>query len=159
MAVNLEQRDEWFVLAGVKLARGAKDALFARAFSHAQGDRLVTMLRGDSVTGQAVFSNIKEGANAELSVWVADKIGLDGREFLRSVFAVAFDQYKLRRLSAFTRASNSAAHKALTRLGFRYETTLERWFGNESGVSYRMFPEQCRWLTGVQHHESQVSGA
>ena len=113
---------------------------------------MLTCLNEKGIVAHAVFTGITPGAKAELSVWAAPH-GLAGRKFFRAICQVAFEQWKCRRLTAITRESNANANRGLLVMGFEFETPLARWFGNEDGWCYRMFPEKCRWLTKANNEQ------
>lgn len=115
-------------------------------FSHARGHKVMSARAADgSILAYAVFTGIGDH-KAELSFWSAGAHGCGGRAFLRAVFDVAFKQWRLRRLSAWIRVSNRKSHDAARALGFIPEAQAMRWFGDEDGILYFMFPEHCKWL-------------
>lgn len=137
MPVVGEQRAEFFEDAS---------RLLGGHFSHARGHKVIAYLADDGrALAYAVFTGLGEH-KAELTVWAEGLRGCGGREFLRAVFRTAFVQWRLKRLSAFIRVSNRRSHDAARDLGFIPEAQVSRWFGDEDGVLYFMFPEHCRWL-------------
>lgn len=137
MFVIAEQFPELFADASAKLGGH---------YSHERGHKIISALAPDGQPlAYAVFTGVGEH-KAEITVWAAGEHGLGGRRFLRAVFRTAFVQWKLKRLSAVIALSNRRSHDAARRLGFIPETPVRRWFGDEDGVLYLMFPEHCRWL-------------
>lgn len=115
-------------------------------YRHDRGDKVLTAIGADGIQGQAVFTDIAPGVKAEVSVWFNRQHAGGGRTFLRNVFHVAFVEWHCKRLSAVTRNSNVDAQRALSKMGFEFEATLQAWFGDESGRMYRMLAAECRWL-------------
>lgn len=137
MIVSGEQRPEFFADASARLGGH---------FRHEHGHKIIAALASDGrPLAYAMFTGLGEH-KAELSVWSSGLHGCGGRSFLRAVFRTAFVQWRLKRLSAFIRASNRRSHDAARDLGFIQEATVQRWFGDEDGVLYLMFPEHCRWI-------------
>ena len=116
-------------------------------YRHERGDKVLTAIgSAGAIAGQAVFTDIAPGIKAEISVWFDRQHAVGGRTFLRNVFHVAFVEWRCKRLSAVTRNSNVDAQRALRKMGFAFEATLQAWFGDESGRMYRMLADECRWL-------------
>lgn len=83
---------------------------------------------------------------------VAHIAGIEGkrwltRDFLWYIFYYPFEQLQVRRITAITGSTNYPAQKFLQHIGFTLEATLKE--ANPSGDSlvYRIFREDCKWLT------------
>lgn len=92
--------------------------------------------------GGCVFNN-KEAANIDLT-FAMD--GLMDRSVMRAIAHYVFVQMGCARVTMKTRKSNKRAIRAARIAGFKYETTLEHWYGSENGLQFKMTSEQCRWL-------------
>ena len=144
MIISDNQHPEYFKYASKQLNGN---------YSPEKGHKVITCVRTNGpILAQAIFTSISPGVKAELTVW-ATQHGLAGREFFRAISRVVFEQWKCQRLTAITRASNANAHRGLMVMGFEFEAPLARWFGDEDGWCYRMFPEKCRWLTKATNEQ------
>lgn len=114
-------------------------------YRYERGHKIITALRNDKPIAHAVFTGISPNIKAELTFWAAPH-GIAGRDFLRVIFDAAFVQWNCKRLSAIARPSNAKSLAALRGLGFDFEAPLARWFGDEDGWMFRLFPENCRWI-------------
>lgn len=68
------------------------------------------------------------------------------RPFVRALFAYPFLQLKCRRFSAWVPARKRHVQHFVERLGFTYESRMERALLDDDVLVYRMFPTDCRWL-------------
>ncbi len=96
----------------------------------------------NNLVGGAVFNNY-ELSNIELSVATDRPVT---RGILRALAYYVFVQLACYRLTIRSRVSNKAACKGARKLGFKYECTLEKWFGPEDGVQFKLTPENCKWI-------------
>lgn len=78
------------------------------------------------------------------------------REFLYWAFHVPFLQWSLVRVSGIVRASQQAVIDFDMNLGFVYEGTVRRAFGNEDGVLLGMLREECRFLNYEVKHGRKI---
>jgi RimJ/RimL family protein N-acetyltransferase len=113
-------------------------------FSREQGHKIISFMQDKKPVAHAIFTGITPGVKAELTVWAGEK-GLAGKDFLTSICRIVFVQWQCKRLTAIVRPSNTRSQRAVSVMGFEFETFLARWFGDEDGWVYRLFPENCRW--------------
>lgn len=137
MRIDASQSPALFLLASHRLGGHYRAEL---------NHKLLTAISPAGVIAQAVFTGIAPGIKAELTAWARPDRGLAGRHFLRTVFDVAFRQWKCQRLHAVTRESNTTAQRALIDSGFLFEAPLKQWFGDEDGWMFRMLAHECQWL-------------
>lgn len=67
--------------------------------------------------------------------------------FIWLVFWYAFVQQRAQRITTAHGERNTRASRLVQHLGFSLETTLERAHPDGRLLVYRMFVEDCRWLT------------
>jgi len=101
------------------------------------------------VRGGAIFNNYN-GSNIEVTVYAPN---MATRGMIRAVMHYVFVQLGCNRMTARTRRNNKAAQKALPRMGFKYEATLQLYYGpgkNDAAVLYWIDRETAieRWLNG-----------
>lgn len=142
-AVIIEQSPELFITASVILGQD---------YRHELGHKVIAQVGAAGLLVLAVLTDIVPGMRAELTLWSRSSRGCAGRDFLRAVFGTVFNEWRCVRLSAVIAASNRPSHRGAVALGFVPEARLERWFGDEDGVIYRMYRERCRWIK-EKHHE------
>lgn len=92
--------------------------------------------------GGCVFNN-KDAANIDLT-FAMD--GLMDRGVMRAIAHYVFIQSGCARVTMKTRKSNERAIRAARIAGFEFETNLERWYGAEDGVQFKMTSDRCRWI-------------
>lgn len=92
--------------------------------------------------GACVFNN-RDAANIDLT-FAMD--GLMGRDVMRAIAHYVFVQLGCSRVTMKTRKSNKRACRAAHIAGFKFETTLSRWYGSEDGVQFKMTSDKCRWI-------------
>lgn len=96
------------------------------------------------IAGAAFFR--ENGVNCEVAFASEDPCWLN-RETLRLLFEYPFRQLRLRRLTAIADSGNHASLKLIEALQFEYEATLARATENGDLIVFRMFEENCPWLT------------
>ncbi len=79
--------------------------------------------------------------------------GVALRSTWAAVIGYVFDQLHCVRLQVHTRRDNARARKQATRLGFRYEGTLRRYYGDTAGLVYSLTADdlpafRSRWHLG-----------
>lgn len=141
-AVLTQQSPELFLTAS---------ALFEQDYRHELGHKVIAQVGHAGLLVLAVLTDIVPGIRAELTIWSRSSRGLAGREFLRAVFGVVFKEWRCLRLSAVIATRNRPSHRGAVALGFVPEARLERWFGDDDGVIYRMYRERCRWIKEESH--------
>lgn len=98
---------------------------------------------GTDIDIGVVFNNWN-GANMDISL--ASKYALT-RGAIRSVYRYAFVQAGAKRLTAITKPSNDLMLKQLPRFGFIFEGPSARYFGDEDGLRFALFPENAKkWM-------------
>lgn len=107
-----------------------------RAIGFTYGDRLIA--------GAGFFRY--NGANVEVTFASEDPRWLT-RENLRILFEYPFRQLRLRRITTIADSTNYASRRFNEALGFVHEATLERACADGDLIVYRMYPEDCKWLT------------
>ena len=93
--------------------------------------------------GGAVFNNWN-GANIEITVAMDRR---PTRGVIRALQHYVFEQSKATRVTAHTRRANKKVRRLLPRLGFKFETTRERFFGPtraDDAFAFVLFPENAR---------------
>jgi RimJ/RimL family protein N-acetyltransferase len=102
-----------------------------------------------SIRGGAIFNNYNQ-SNIEVTVYAKN---IATRGMIRAVMHYVFVQLNCNRLTARTRKSNKVAQKMLPRMGFKYEATLQLYYGpdkNDAAVLYWIDRQTAleRWLDG-----------
>lgn len=92
--------------------------------------------------GGCVFNN-KDAANVDLTFAID---GTMDRGVIRAIAHYVFKQLGCSRVTMKTRKSNKRAARAARIAGFKYETSLARWYGDEDGIQFKMTSDKCRWL-------------
>jgi RimJ/RimL family protein N-acetyltransferase len=95
-----------------------------------------------SLAGGCAFHNY-EGANIDLAIATARPVV---RGIIRAICHYVFIQLRCERVTVRVRKSNKNALKSAAKLGFKYECSLERWFGSENGVQLKLMREHCKWI-------------
>lgn len=106
---------------------------------------------GQTIAG--VIFHGYNGANVDLTAWAP--AGWT-RAMLRVVFGYAFETLHATRITVHVRRGRrynplirGGKRAILTRLGFVYEATLPRWYGDgevNDAHTYRMLRENCPWI-------------
>ena len=96
---------------------------------------------GDLVGGVA-FHNY-EIANIDLAIAVTRPVT---RGIIRACCHYVFIQLGCDRMTIRLRRSNKRGIRSAHKLGFKFECTLERWFGTENGVQLKMLRDSCKWI-------------
>lgn len=96
--------------------------------------------------GGALFNNFNH-SNIEVTVYAPN---LATRGMIRAVMHYAFVQLGCNRMTARTRKDNKTAQKMLPRMGFKYEATLQLYYGpqkNDAAVLYWISRDEAlkRW--------------
>lgn len=97
-----------------------------------------------TLIGGAVFSG-KGGANIDVTIYGPRAMT---REALRAGFAYVFGQLRCERLTARCKRTNVAMRRLMERLGFAYEGTQRRYWGEgreNDAMLYGMTRDECRW--------------
>jgi hypothetical protein len=106
---------------------------------------------GQAIAG-VVFHGYN-GANVDLTAWAPTGWT---RAMLRVVFGYAFETLHATRITVHVRRGRrynplirGGKRAILARLGFTYEATLPRWYGDgeiNDAHTYRMLRENCPWI-------------
>lgn len=94
----------------------------------------IGVLAGGRLTGGYVFTGYT-GTSIELSLAGS---GVALRSTWLAVLDYVFGQLGCVRLQVHTRRDNARARKQATRLGFRYEGTMRRYYGDCAGLVYSL---------------------
>jgi RimJ/RimL family protein N-acetyltransferase len=86
--------------------------------------------------------------DAELSIFMEPKVHF-GLQMLREMFAWAFDEVSLKRLTCRIGVENKRAQRFVEKAGFRYEGTMRLGLdGTQDAQIYGMTRGDCFWLDG-----------
>jgi RimJ/RimL family protein N-acetyltransferase len=85
------------------------------------------------------------GANIGASIAVDH--GHIAREYLRIIFDYPFNQCRVKRITATIGEGNKKSVNLVQRFGFTYETRLSEAHSTGDLLIYRMFRNECRWLS------------
>lgn len=91
------------------------------------------ILNGGRIVGGYVFTGYN-GSSIEMSL--AGKVAF--RSSWAAVLDYVFDQLKCSRLQIHTRKDNTRVQKLAPRLGFKYEGTMRRFYGDASALCYSL---------------------
>lgn len=69
------------------------------------------------------------------------------REYLATIFDYPFNQMKVKRITVCVGEGNGASRRFVEKLGFTRETTLSQAHPTGDLLVYRMFREECRWIS------------
>lgn len=102
-----------------------------------------------ALRGGALFNNYNR-SNIEVTVYAPN---IATRGMIRAVMHYAFIQLGCNRISARTRRDNKIAQKMLPRMGFKYEATLNQYYGPERKDAAILYwidraTAMQRWLHG-----------
>lgn len=89
------------------------------------------------------------GPNIFTSVAVDDRRAVS-RRFLFLCFWYPFEQLQCRRITGLVNSDNSACLQSIEHLGFVREATLADAAPNGDLVVFRMFKEECSWLSSLK---------
>lgn len=71
-------------------------------------------------------------------------------DFLYHAFAYPFLEMGCERVTGLVGKKNKRARQFFEKLGFEYEACLKRQRVGDDTIVYRMFKDQCRWITNGQ---------
>lgn len=147
----------------ITLDQAAVGAWFATQFEFPQAMGPATYVGLlDTDTGQLVAAVKYDGYNkTSLNIHVAAAAkGWLTREFLWFTFHYPFEQLGVQRLTGLVPESNLPARRFNEHLGFIFEAALEKACSDGRLLVYRMFREDCRWLTlNENRHEKTPPSA
>lgn len=107
----------------------------------------MTRLNEDgSVAAVVIFTDFRTH-NCEMSVASDGKSMWATREFLGRCYRYAFNQMKMRRVTAIVEDGNKKSLAMCRKLGHVEEGRLCCWFGQKDGIVMRMLREECKWIT------------
>ena len=89
----------------------------------------------------AILCNDFNGSNIEITM-VSQRVT---RGVLAWIANYAFNHAKCRRITVRAKKRNKRSIRFITRVGFRYEAVIKRYFSDDDAVLFRMYPEDCRW--------------
>lgn len=94
-----------------------------------------------------IFNDIRPGIDCWLTIFSTDKRWCS-RRILRTIFDVAFDFLKCRRVSVMVDVQNKQSQKLVERLGFYKEGLLRAFRDNgNDALIYSMLKQECQWRT------------
>jgi RimJ/RimL family protein N-acetyltransferase len=110
--------------------------------------RAVAMVDDDgNIRGGLVMTDYRF-FDAELSIYMEPKVHF-GLHMLREMFAWAFGEVDLKRLTCRIGVENKRAQRFVEKAGFRYEGTMRLGLdGIQDAQIYGMTQQDCIWLTG-----------
>lgn len=89
-----------------------------------------------------------DGVNVWIDCAATEKSRWCDRRAIWAVFHYCFEQLKVLRVNAFIPSDNEKSLKFNTGIGLKHEATLERAApGGVDMFVYRMFRDECRWLS------------
>lgn len=88
----------------------------------------IGFLKNNVLVGQAIFENCT-GPNVDIHLYSP---GCFNRTTVSIVYKYVFDYLKCERLSAKIRSGNEKIYQLLSRLGFEYEFTQERYYKQDN---------------------------
>lgn len=100
---------------------------------------------GNRLIGGLIYHNIRDGRDLWWTIYTIDKRWCTKR-ILKAIFGLAFDVYKVRRISILVRSDNIPSLKLVERLGFKREGTLRAY--DDSGADsyiYGMLQSENLW--------------
>ncbi len=100
---------------------------------------------GSQLIGGLIYHNIREGRDLWWTIYTMDKRWCCKR-ILQAIFGLAFDVYKVHRISILVRCDNVPCLKLVERLGFKREGTLRAY--DDSGTDsyiYGMLQSENLW--------------
>lgn len=110
------------------------------------GEHQVIGLECDGKPIAAVVFNLYSGADIALHVAALPGKRWATRAYLRACFGYAFDQLKVRRVSAFVASANTA-RRFVEHLGFKREGLMRECLPDgDDIVVYGMLKRECRFL-------------
>jgi RimJ/RimL family protein N-acetyltransferase len=95
-----------------------------------------------ALVGACAFHNY-EIHNIDLAVATVRPVT---RGAIRAICHYVFAQLNCQRITIRMRKSDKRGIRSAHKLGFQFETTLDRWYGAEKGVQLKMLRETCRWI-------------
>jgi RimJ/RimL family protein N-acetyltransferase len=94
------------------------------------------------IAGAVAFHNY-EIHNIDLAVAAARPVT---RGVIRAICHYVFAQLECDRITIRMRKSDKRGIRSAHKLGFTFETTLERFYGPEKGVQLKMLRDTCKWI-------------
>lgn len=96
------------------------------------------------------------GVNINLAVAAEGKHWLN-REFLWFCFYYPFEQLRVERITCLVADRNEKSKRFCNHVGFVHEATLEKAHPLGDLLVFKMFKQDCKWLTlkGKQHGQKQ----
>ena len=101
------------------------------------------ILKDNTLQGAAIFQNYNK-SNIEIHFYGPGAVSIKS---WRNALWYAFDYLKVNRLTTMCERKNKQVLKALPRLGFKYETSLKRYFSLDSGsdaIVHVMFKDDAQ---------------
>lgn len=114
-------------------------------------------LERDSALVAATAFDGYNGAQILMHVRVDDPQAVT-REFIWFSFWYPFEQLKVRRVTGLVPKKNKAARSLDEHLGFKLEATLKAAHPTGDLLVYRMFRDECRFLSWQPRSEALVNG-
>ena len=100
---------------------------------------------GENLIGGVIYHNIRYGRDLWLTIYTANKHWCS-RKNLKIIFGIAFDVYKVRRISILVNSQNFICLRFIERLGFKREGCLRSYddTGTDSYI-YGMLQSENLW--------------
>lgn len=106
----------------------------------------ITRLDAQEEILAVVVYNMCTTYNIEMSIASNGSGRWASKEFLGVCYRYAFNQLKLRRVTAIIEDGNEKSLVMCRKLGHIEEGRLRCWFGDNDGIVMRMLREECKWL-------------
>lgn len=108
----------------------------------------IAQVNNGKIEAVAGFNNYSKH-NIEISIATNQRCAVT-RSFIRACAVYAFVQCRVSRITNIASVNNQKSQRFSERLGFVKEfEPLKQWFGNEDGVQFVMFRENCKWIKGI----------
>ena len=105
-----------------------------------------------------IIYNDWNGANVFIHQAAVKKGRWLSRTFLSVIFHYAFEQLKVKRITAAMSSANVAANRVVTGLGFQLEAVLAGAEPDGDMNVYRMMAQDCRWINKQLLQRSVANG-
>lgn len=106
----------------------------------------LTALNGDGTPAAVTVFSRFSPHDCEMSIASDGRRRWASRAFLGTCYRYAFNQLKLRRVTAVVQDDNEKSLIMLNKLGHVEEARLKHWFGDHDGIVMRLLRAECKWL-------------
>ena len=102
--------------------------------------------RCGKMLGGLIFHNYRPKTEVWWTVYTTDKRWCN-RRMLKTMFSIAFNGLKCRRISLLVSKSNAASYNFVKKLGFQQEGMFRAYRENgEDCYIFGMLKEECKWI-------------